>query len=185
MKNIYDKAPNTACTNPSQTGWACAFDFENNAGTYPGSDLNMVQTTLFTTANGDRIPLYNASSPHHTVNNISQFNSWYLDDPTFNIPITVNFTVSNAGTCDSLTYSYSNTNFLPIDHIGFGDSYSYSFNELPTLKPHNFAFTFTASLRFTYQGYERFDFTGDDDVWIFINDQLAIVNTLFTAISNF
>jgi hypothetical protein len=144
----------------------------------------MVQN-LLTTVNGNRVPVYNNATVHPTVTNRAQFNSWYVDDPTFNYPMTISLTVSNAETCDSLLYSYNNLNFFPLDHIGFGDSSDYSYNEFPTTKNHNFAFTFTASMRFTYQGYETFNFLGDDDVWIFINNQLAIVRNFRENFNSF
>ena len=40
--------------------------------------------------------------------------------------------------------------------------------------PHNYHFTFEIHAEFTYEGGEVFTFTGDDDLFTFINDKLAI-----------
>jgi fibro-slime domain-containing protein len=72
--------------------------------------------------------------------------------------------MSNADTCNSLVYAFDNQAFFPIDGRGFGNDW----------EGHNFGFTFKFSGRFVYAGTEYFSFTGDDDVFVFINDQLAI-----------
>ena len=58
--------------------------------------------------------------------------------------------------------------------------YGYNWEEdstiIPGAKPHNFHFTTQVTYWFKYDAKTsaRLDFTGDDDVWVFVNDKLAV-----------
>lgn len=54
--------------------------------------------------------------------------------------------------------------FFPIDGELFGDQGS----------PHNYHFTFEVHSQFTYTGGESFTFSGDDDVWLYVDNKLVI-----------
>jgi len=149
--------PSPICvTNPKQ--WICAHDFERDNANDPGA----VQYYLNATAQW-RMP--NLSTRKlNTIHDAAMFSYWYRDNDQFNIPFNLNLVVSNAETCNSLVYQYTNLEFFPINGQGFGNMY----------QSKNFAFTLVSNLRFTYQGNEHFNFLGDDDLWVFINDRLAM-----------
>jgi fibro-slime domain-containing protein len=59
--------------------------------------------------------------------------------------------------------------FFPIDD---GSAYKTAFGNQG--KNHNFSFTVEIHTVFTYNGGETFDFSGDDDVFVYINNKLVI-----------
>ncbi|EFA82287.1 PA14 domain-containing protein [Heterostelium album PN500] len=70
-------------------------------------------------------------------------------------------------------YVYNNQNFFPIDGKGFDvDPAKRIYNNNGVY--HNYHFCMRMSTLFTYKGFEVFNFVGDDDVWVFINNKLAI-----------
>jgi fibro-slime domain-containing protein len=67
-------------------------------------------------------------------------------------------------------YQYNNQSFFPLDNKGYGSETKKDCSG----NLHNFSFTMEIHSFFTYSGGEVFRFTGDDDVFAFINGQLAM-----------
>ncbi|KAM9991579.1 hypothetical protein ACTFIZ_004972 [Dictyostelium cf. discoideum] len=77
-------------------------------------------------------------------------------------------------------YAYSNQEFFPIDNKGFDVDpakriyFDSTIKKSINRKYHNYHFCMKMNTIFTYKGYEVFNFQGDDDVWVFINNNLVI-----------
>lgn len=109
----------------------------------------------------DGKPVYAGQDGNPTTNGQEAFDQWFRDSAGVNqnIPLAIELVEGAGG-----VYTYDNAAFFPIDGAGFGDEGN----------PHNYHFTYELRAQFLYQGGELFRFTGDDDLFTFINGKLAI-----------
>ena len=91
----------------------------------------------------------------------ANFDEWYNDVPGTNDPYYIFFSLEPG---DDGLARFTSRAFFPLDGKGFGNEGA----------DHNFGFTTEVHTTFRYNGKERFKFTGDDDLWVFINKKLAI-----------
>lgn len=138
-------------------------DFSADYSSFEGQisdDRGLVQINL----GGNGKPVYAPAAGTVTVpGGASNFNTWWVDQAGFFTDIPLVLTETGVGTG---VYSKEDSNFFPIDGILRGDEGNI----------HNYHFTMEVHASFTYVASppQIFSFTGDDDVWVFINNRLAI-----------
>jgi len=102
--------------------------------------------------------------PTWSIKDGSSFAQWYNTTPNVNmeIPGELMLAETSAGSGESV---YDSNAFFPIDGKGFGNTPGQS---------HNYSFTTEIHVKFTYAAKQKFTFRGDDDLWIFVNNRLAL-----------
>ncbi len=159
-QNHVDFEPHTSWEN-GLYDWPYKF-FDGKAD---GLATGLVQTTL----SSERKPIVNSASTYNFKP--QKFSEWYhdVDGVNMRMPYTIRLVEigSNTG-----VYQFSSDAFFPADGKLFGKENYHG--ESGDEYQHNFHMTYELHTQFTYKRGQVFNFVGDDDVWVFINNKLVV-----------
>lgn len=133
-------------------------DFE---GAVTGVVTGMVSPTLGPAG----LPIYIGGGIGAT--SAANFATWFTDTPGTNTPIPYAITLAETAPGSGI-FTFSDSSFFPVDGMGFGDQGL----------PHNYHFTMQLEGLVSFADPtttpQSFSFTGDDDLWIYIDGKLVM-----------
>ncbi len=119
-------------------------------------------TTLSTKSRYDLDSLDNLGLPTTVAWDTAEKSLTFLDSLPFARQADGSYKYSRSN-----TYDGAGNMFFPLDGKGFGA-------DNPTFPLHNYSFCMEMHIPFVHRSGMNFNFTGDDDIWVFIGDSLVI-----------
>jgi len=112
------------------------------------------------------MPTVTDTDPKRQTKSARDFNRWWDSNWDGNWPMTYNLVLKLNDKTG--LYTISNAEFFPLDNKGWGNN-----GDRGQASKHNYGFCMEAHAAFIYNSTATLSFEGDDDMWIFLNNQLV------------